>query len=424
VSIVTPSYNQGQYIEDTIQSVLQQDYPDLEYLVFDGGSTDHTRDILRRYEGRLLWVSEKDRGQADAINKGFRAARGEILGWLNSDDTYLPGTIRRVVEYFRTHRDVGMMYGEGYHVDAAGQVIERYYTEPFNFERLAEICFICQPTVFLRAEVVNAIGPLDIGLRFCLDYDYWMRVAKQFRIGYLGEYLANSRLHIETKTLSQRVSFHQEILHTVRKHYGLVPVRWFYSYAHACLSEKLLPHLHGIHADGWASQRVSLLLRSDWRRYRYLSLAGELFQYSRPLSLRISISNRILHEVHITSPVFQLQEHLWKDSLPAFVGEIAEVNICADSSFSPQDFGVMRDTRTISYRIFQLALVDEEGEELVLYSGRRSWLYRVSLPVLVFWKSLLINHAIPYKELSKNLQDLRMEWHRPLPTYMSRGASQ
>ena len=100
-----------------------------------------------------------------------------------------------------------MVYGEGYHIDAVGRIIERYYTEPFSFDRLAEICFICQPTVFLRAEVFRTIGPLDIDLRYCMDYDYWMRVAKRFRIGQLSEYLANSRLHIETKTLSQRLSF-------------------------------------------------------------------------------------------------------------------------------------------------------------------------------------------------------------------------
>ena len=104
VSVVTPSYNQGRYIEETIQSVLSQDYANLEYLVLDGGSSDATLEILQRYEGRLRWISESDRGQADAINKGFRLARGEILGWLNSDDVYLPGTIQKVVQYFQTHR--------------------------------------------------------------------------------------------------------------------------------------------------------------------------------------------------------------------------------------------------------------------------------------------------------------------------------
>ncbi len=161
VSIVTPSYNHGLYIEATIQSVLQQDYPNLEYIVIDGGSQDDTVEILKRYGDRLCWISEPDHGQADAINKGFRMARGEILAWLNSDDTYLPGAVRQAVEYFQKHPDTSMVYGEGQHVDAAGHIIEPYTTEPFDYQRLSERCFICQPTVFFRAHVFRDIGPLD-----------------------------------------------------------------------------------------------------------------------------------------------------------------------------------------------------------------------------------------------------------------------
>jgi glycosyltransferase involved in cell wall biosynthesis len=413
VSIVTPSYNQGRYIEATIESVLGQDYPHLEYLVMDGGSTDHTLAILKRYEGRLGWISEPDRGQADAINKGFRMARGEILGWLNSDDTYLPGTIRRVVEYFQTHRDVGMVYGEGYHVDTVGRILERYYTEPFRFKRLAEICFICQPTVFLRAEVVRAIGPVDVGLHYSLDYDYWIRVVKRFRIGYLGEYLANSRLHIETKTLSQRVRFHREILRTVKKHYDFVPARWLYAYANSYLSEKFLPHLHGIHADGWASQHASVFLRRNWGHYRYLALEGESFQHLCPMSLQIMMGDRVLHNTIIKQPVFHIKESLWQDSIPTNDGEIVEVSVYADTSFSPRDLGI-DDTRALSYRVHHLALVDEQGDEFVLYSERREWLLRMALSLLVLWKSLLINHAIPYKELATDLGQLRLLLQRSL----------
>jgi hypothetical protein len=423
VSIVTPSYNQGRYIGETIESVLNQDYPNLEYLILDGGSTDNTLTILRRYEGRLMWISERDRGQADAINKGFRMARGEILGWLNSDDTFLPGSIRKVVEYFRTHQDVGMVYGEGYHVDAVGKIIERYNTEPFSFKRLAEICFICQPTVFLRAEVVKDIGPLDIGLRYSLDYDYWMRVAKRFRIGYLGEYLANSRLHIETKTLSQRVGVQQDILQTVKKHYGFVPVRWLYTYAYAYLGEKLLPHLQGIDGDGWASQRASVLLRADWGRYQYLVLEGEASAQTCPMSLQIVVSDRVQHETSIKAPAFHIKERLGRDSFRAYGGELVEVNIYADTSFSPEDFGVNGDTRALSYRVHKLALVDEQGAEFVLYSRTRAWLFRVALPLLVLWKSLLINHDIPFEELGRDVRQLRIMLHRSPPSRLSSGIS-
>jgi len=404
---VTPSYNQGQYIEETIQSVLSQDYPNLEYLVLDGGSTDDTLAILKRYEGRLRWISEKDGGQADAINKGFCWARGEILGWLNSDDLYLPGAIRKVVQFFQTHRDVGMLYGEGYHVDAAGKIIERYYTEPFNFQRLGEICFICQPTVFLRADVFRAIGPLEIGLRYCMDYDYWMRVAKRFRIDHLDEYLAHSRLHLETKTLSQRVEFHEEILQTVKKHHGRVPTRWIYAYAHAYLNKQLMPHLQGIHADGWASQRASVLLYRDWRRYQYLFLEGYSSIYARLMALRIGIGDRVLHEAIIEDATFCIKEQIWRNDVPANGSGIIEVVIHADSSFAPQAFGISDDTRTLSYRVKKLSLVDEGGGELVLYSGRKAWLFWLALPLLVFWKSLLVNHGIPYTALGRDLRWLR-----------------
>jgi glycosyltransferase involved in cell wall biosynthesis len=406
VSIVTPSYNQGRYIEETIQSVLSQDYSNLEYLVLDGGSSDDTLEILQRYEGRLQWISERDRGQADAINKGFRLAKGEILGWLNSDDVYLPGTIQKVVQYFQTHRDIGMLYGEGYHVDAMGKVIERYYTEPFNFQRLGEICFICQPTAFLRADVFEAIGPLEINLRYCMDYDYWMRVAKRFRIGYLDEYLAHSRLHVETKTLSQRVEFHEEILQTVKKHYGRVPVRWLYAYAHVWLTEQFMPHIQGVHADGWASQRASVLLHSDWRRYQYLFLEGNSSRYVRPMALRIVMGDRVLHDAIIDEAAFCIKEPLWRKDAAANKSGIVEVDIYADHSFAPQAFGINDDTRTLSYHVKELSLLDEQGGELVLYSGRKVWLFQVLLPLLVFWKSLTINHGIPFQELWKDIRRL------------------
>jgi hypothetical protein len=247
----------------------------------------------------------------------------------------------------------------------------------------------------MRTEVFKVIGPLDIDLRYCLDYDYWMRVAKHFRLGYLDEYLANSRLHLETKTLSQRVAFHEEILHTVKKHYGLVPVRWLYAYAHGYLSEKLLPYVQGIHADGWASQRASVLLPDDWKRYRYLVLAGESMPPTHAIALRVAIGDQMLYETSITDPVFQLKERLWTDNPPAPAGELVELSISADTAFSPQDLGYRDDTRALAYRVQKMALVDEQGEELVLYSGHRAWLLRVALPFLVGWKALCLNHRIP-----------------------------
>jgi glycosyltransferase involved in cell wall biosynthesis len=406
VSIVTPSYNQGRYIEETIQSILDQDYPNLEYTVVDGGSSDNTIEILKKYEGRLTWISEKDRGQADAINKGFRMAKGEILAWLNSDDTYLPGAIRKAVRYFEAHPEVGLLYGEGYHIDESGAIIERYYTEPFDYQRLGEICFICQPTVFMRAEVVRAVGLLDIDLHYCLDYEYWMRIAKRFLIGYLDEYLANSRLHTDTKTLSKRVEVHQETLQVVKKHRGQVPVRWINAYAHVLLTEKLMGKTQGIYEDGWASPHVKFSLPRDWKRYAYLSLQGICSVHARPLPLQVALGNQVLHRAVIEAGEFSLTVRLWQNDVLAEPLDTSEVRLYAEKSFIPHLLGTNEDTRTLSYRVTKLSLVDTRGCKLSLFSGRKHWLFAMALPVLSLEKSLVINHRLSYKELWQTTRTL------------------
>ncbi len=236
VSIITPSYNQGRFIEETILSVLTQDYPSIEYIIVDGGSTDETLAILGKYCNRIRWYSEEDLGQSNAINKGLRVAKGEILAYLNSDDTYLPGAIRRAVHYFTVdHPDSYFVYGEGYHINEKGTIIDRYPTEPFDFRHLAETCFICQPATFWKRDVIEKIGLFDENLQYAMDYDYWIRVAKQYgNLGYINEYLANSRFYRETKTMSKRFEVHEEILKVIRKHYGKgnVPSTWIFAYAH------------------------------------------------------------------------------------------------------------------------------------------------------------------------------------------------
>ena len=236
VTIVTPSYNQGRFIRATIESVLTQDYPRLEYLVIDGGSTDETVSILRDSSDRLRWVSEPDRGQAHAINKGWRQARGSILAYLNSDDVYLPGAVAQAVAALDAHPQAAAVYGEGYHVDAEGRILERYPTEPFDADRLRETCFICQPTVFLRREAVESVGHLDESLRYCMDYDLWIRLARAGRIlTHTPHYLASTRLHADAKTLGRRRPAHAEILKVVRHHFGRVAPSLVYGHAHAVL---------------------------------------------------------------------------------------------------------------------------------------------------------------------------------------------
>jgi glycosyltransferase involved in cell wall biosynthesis len=271
VSVITPSFNQGAFIRRTIESVVSQDYPDLEYVVFDGGSTDETVAILREYSSRLRWDSAADGGQAHAVNKGLTATSGDIIGWLNSDDIYYPGTVGAVVEYLCFQPEVDVVYGDAYHIDEQDNVMEPYYTEPWDPARLREVCYLCQPAVFFRRRVVDRFGVLDERLRFCMDYEYWLRLAcGGARFAHLTRVLAGSRLHPQTKTLAAPVQVHTEINNMTRARLGRVPDRWIFNYAHAVLES------HGIRPEDRFRFRLGLAavsLSSSLRWNRGVSLA-------------------------------------------------------------------------------------------------------------------------------------------------------
>lgn len=227
VSIITPSYNQGAFIEETIKSVLAQDYPAIEYIVVDGASTDDTVGILKRYEGRLKWVSEPDSGQTDAIIKGFAMSSGEVLAWINSDDVYLAHAVSRAVEYLTANARAAMVYGKGYNIDEQGRVLAEYPTEGFDHKRLAEFNFITQPSAFFRRTEYLAVGGLDIALHYSLDLDLWIRMGARYEIGYIRDFLSSTRLHKGAKTIgpAHALENHSECLATVLKHYGRAPAR-------------------------------------------------------------------------------------------------------------------------------------------------------------------------------------------------------
>jgi glycosyltransferase involved in cell wall biosynthesis len=232
ISVIVPSYNHARFIGSTLESVLTQDHHDTEVLVHDGASSDGTISILQSYADKIDFVSEKDAGQADAINKGLQRATGEILAYLNSDDIYYPYTLKTVVEYFASHPDCLALYGDAYHLRVDGSIMEPYYTERWSYPRLLQICYLCQPAVFWRREVMERFGLFDATLHYALDYDYWLRVGREVEFRYLeGMYLAGSRLHEDTKTLKQRVAVHREILQVASRYAEVAPHNWLMNLA-------------------------------------------------------------------------------------------------------------------------------------------------------------------------------------------------
>ena len=232
VSIVTPSFNQAPYLEDTIRSVLEQDYPNLEYIIVDGGSTDGSVDIIRRYVDRLAWwVSEADKGQTDALNKGFARARGEILAWLNSDDTYQPGAVAEAAAFLQSRPEVGLVYGDANFIDENGKLIGRFPAAQTDYRRLRRgYVHIPQQAAFFRAELWRKVAPLDPSFYFAMDYDLWVRIAALAPIQYVPRTWANFRLHTQGKTIAADERCWPEML---RVHYrdggswlGILPVKY------------------------------------------------------------------------------------------------------------------------------------------------------------------------------------------------------
>jgi len=203
VTIVTPSYNQAAYLEATIQSVLAQDYPNLEYIIIDGGSTDGSAEIIKKYASKLTyWVSEPDKGQTEAINKGFARANGEILAWLNSDDTYEPHAVSQAVEILNEHPEVGLVYGNANYIDAQGRVIGHFPARQTNYRKLRRgYVHLPQQAAFWRRDLWQQVGPLDASFYFAMDYDLWVRLAKISMLKYVQRVWANFRIHGDSKTI-------------------------------------------------------------------------------------------------------------------------------------------------------------------------------------------------------------------------------
>lgn len=261
VSIVTPSYNQGQFLEATICSVLEQDYARLEYIIIDGGSTDDSPQILSRYANRLAyWESQPDRGQAHAINKGLRRAEGDILGWLNSDDLLLPGVVSQAVDIFARHPEVDVVYGRLERIDASGGLLPTPLLPKdradFELSQVLSECVVNQPGSFWRRSIMEQVGLLDEQLHYSLDYEYWIRLALAgAHFMHLLDAVARFRLSSGSKTVGQTAVMAQEQLRVLE-----------------ALASR--PDLPG--RLGWTPEQVRRRARRTRARFRLQAFYGSL----------------------------------------------------------------------------------------------------------------------------------------------------
>ena len=228
VSIITPSYNQAAYLEQTILSVLSQDHPRIEYIVVDGAPTDGSVEIIKKYAGRFAyWVSEKDHGQAEAINKGFARATGDIVAWLNSDDYYLQGTVRAAVKVFEENPDVVLVYGNMLAVDEHGKTFNTLTYGQLSLEDLLCFQIIGQPAVFMRHSALRKTGGLNPDFHFLLDHLLWIQIARQGSILHVDQTWSAARYHAEAKNRAKAAEFGCEairIFEVVAQDKDLAPV--------------------------------------------------------------------------------------------------------------------------------------------------------------------------------------------------------
>ncbi len=233
ISIVIPIYNAARFIEETIRSILTQDYPALQCIVIDGGSNDGTLDILKKYEDRIKWISEKDKGQSDAINKGLKLAEGEIVTYICADDFYEKDSLRKVADFFMNNPSHKWLYGKCRIVDGNGAEIRKLITwyknlwqMRYSYTRLLIMNFVAQPAVFWRRELTEEIGLFNVNAQLAMDYDYWLRIGARYEPGFIDEYLASFRLHPVSKSSTRFSESAKEAL-DIAKRYAISERRGF-----------------------------------------------------------------------------------------------------------------------------------------------------------------------------------------------------
>jgi len=383
VSVVTPSYNQGRFIRATIESVLSQDYPNLEYIVMDGGSTDETAAIVREYGGRLLFVSKPDRGQSQAINDGFRLAKGSVLAWLNSDDVLLPGAIGAAVRALRGNPNAGLVYGDGYVIDTDGNVTGRFpHTREPDLWRLVHLSdYILQQAVFFRREVLDDVGYVDESLHYGLDWDLFIRIGLKYPLVHIPECLGSIREYPETKSSSGGAERVRELHALLRKHTGLAlppgsivygldtysalgcqairrrtprlakPVGAVIERAVRFVAGNVIGHtlLHsqGLYADGWAGKTLLYMLRSGCRSVLIEGSVPEGVPQLRGQALRVECNGRRLGRFALPSGEFRIEFEVPADMR----GQALRLRIVARRSFVAPPVPGERDRCRVAYRL-------------------------------------------------------------------------
>ncbi|MGC2656558.1 MAG: glycosyltransferase family 2 protein [Bryobacteraceae bacterium] len=315
VSIVTPTLNAGRYLRESIASVLEQDYPNIEYLVVDSHSTDDTTDILKEYAGRIRVIQAERRGAASAIHTGLSEAHGSIVAWLSADDKYLPGAVSNAVAVLQRNSETDVVYGDANWIDESGGIIRRYPTISFDPRALAHDCFISQPATFFRAEAYRACA-LDQSLLVSFDYDLWIRLsALGRRFTYVPQQLACSRMHRECLTLAYRQQVFEVTMGLLKRHHGYIPIPWILSY---------LSYRH----DG-RDQFFEPLRFSPWVLSETI-LFGVLWNRARPLQAIRDSTAMVADGVRRRLAGFARNLGIGRSSTPALFSERSEP-ACRDS---------------------------------------------------------------------------------------------
>jgi GT2 family glycosyltransferase len=391
VTIVTPSYNQGQFIRGTIESVLSQDYPHIEYIIMDGGSTDETASVVSDYASRLTWISERDRGQSHAINKGFRRAKGEVVSWLNSDDLILPGAVTKAVRSFERDPSIGAVYGEGYLIDKEGRITGRFpHTQPFNLWKLVYLSdYVLQQTVYFRKSVFEEIGYLEEDLHYVMDWDILTRIGKLCRLEYIPEFMGCLREYPEAKSFAGGARRVREIRSVLRRHtgrrfppgyivYGLDTYRQIWCERTEAKTPALLRgpsrklqglltlaagywigrtirESQGWYQDGWATTEVKWMLPTP--RESDVVIRGTLPDCPiREQRLSVVMNGRLLAEEKFTTGEFEIRLKVPIE----FRYQPLEIGLKASRSFLPARLGGSPDRRRLCYLLREVTLSERD----------------------------------------------------------------